>query len=306
MYVDLGRSVSVQRWRELLADLTEAELLADVGQETFVFGFSGDDEDRWRRTGLAVDELRPVAEALVSSPAARRWWEPAGLADQRFVQWDGMPRLTGPEVEQAVRQCMSEERAGNAEGLRQPRPPEQPGVIIGACWWSSPGFATESWTSAPFGGLPALALYQFFDTWLPPDDAGATVWSTPVDPGARVLEVNGPADWRDLVARFPRDVTGTHDGEWRNWGNVPGPWLLPDWEQVMEHYDGVHVTIGGAVASWGVALPVDDAYTMLTAWVPDATLWLRDVTTHARPIGRWNGWLQSGQWHSPPEEWIPA
>lgn len=63
-----------------------------------------------------------------------------------------------------------------------------------------------------------------------------------------------PADWQDLVARFPRDVTGTHDGQWRYWGGVPGPWRLPDWEQVMGHYDGVHVSIGAAVASCGVAL----------------------------------------------------
>ena len=75
-----------------------------------------------------------------------------------------------------------------------------------------------------------------------------------IDPRSRVLEITGPADWQALVARFPRYVTGTHDGEWRYWGGVPGPWRLPDSEQVMGRYDGVHVSIGAAVAL-GVPLP---------------------------------------------------
>jgi hypothetical protein len=301
-----GIAVSWRSWREKLADLTEAELVAAVGGETFDCGFRGGDEAMWGLTAMAVDQLRPVAEALVSSSAARRWWQPADLAVQRFVEWDGQPRLSGPALEQAVSRCMAEERAANTEGLRWPRPMERPGEIIGAYWWSAPDFAPQSWTTPAIGGLPAVALYEFFDTWRPPPEAdGATVWSTPIDPAARVLEITGPADWRDLVARFPREVTGTHDGEWRSWGNAPGPWLLPDWEQAMQHYDGVHVTTGAAVASYGLALPVGDAYTMLAAWVPDATLWLRDKTAEPRRIGRWNDGPQRGEWDTPPEEWGP-
>jgi hypothetical protein len=87
-------------------------------------------------------------------------------------------------------------------------------------------------------------------------ETGVTVWSLQAAPHANVLEITEPTGWQALVGRFPRDVTGTHDGEWRYWGGVPGPWRLPDWELVMEHYDGVHVTIGGYLASCGLALPV--------------------------------------------------
>jgi hypothetical protein len=41
---------------------------------------------------LAQQELRPVADAVVSSPTARRWWEPVARVDQRFLEWDGWPR----------------------------------------------------------------------------------------------------------------------------------------------------------------------------------------------------------------------
>jgi hypothetical protein len=31
-------------------------------------------------------------------------------------------------------------------------------------------------------------------------------------------------------------------------GQSGGPWLLPDWEQAVQHYDGVQIIVGGAVA----------------------------------------------------------
>ncbi len=127
-----------------------------------------------------------------------------------------------------------------------------------------------------------------------------------MEPGARVLEITGPAAWQALVARFPRDVTGTHDGEWRYWGGVPGPWRLPDWELVMEHYDGVHVTVGGFVDSCGLALPVGDGYTMLAGWIPGATLWLRDMAAVSRPLGRWHGHPQYVDWDEVRDHWTPA
>ena len=220
------------------------------------------------------------------------------------MEWDGQPRLTGSALEQAVRECMTGERAENEEGRRTPRPAERPDTRIGAYWWSPPGFAAQSWTVPGVGGLPAMTLCQFFDTYLPSNDVeGATVWSVAMHPETRVLEISQPRDWQELVGRFPRDVTGTHDGEWRYWSGAAGPWLLPDWERVMEYYDGVHVSVGAAVCSAGVALPVGDGYTMLVAWVPDATLWLHDVATEVHRLGRWHGGPQMGWLDDQPAEW---
>ncbi len=300
----IGAVVEWRSWREVLADIGEVVLLGDLAGETASFGFGGGDESIWGLTALATDQLRPVADALLASPGARRWWNPVDLAGQRFVEWDDQPRLTGPGLEQAIRECMVTERAENDEGMRRRRPRTDPPDSWGAYWWSPPGFAPQSWTTPAVGGLPALALCQFFDTYQPASDVdGATVWSVPMQPRARVLEVSEPADWQELVGRFPRDVTGTNDGAWRHWSGAAGPWLLPDWERVMEDYDGVHVSIGAAVCSAGVALPVGDSYTMLVAWVPDATLWLRDMTTEVRGLGRWHGGPQMGYLNDHPPEW---
>jgi hypothetical protein len=297
-----GNSLEPENWQEAISHLTEAELAGRLVSEAFSFGFSGD-EEAWQRTALAADQLRPVAAALLDSPGAHRWWDGADLTDQRFVAWDDQPRVAGPALEQTIRACMQAERADNDEGRRRPRPAERPRTRIGACWWSPPGFAPESWTTPAFGALPAGALYQFFDTFLPRDADEATVWSMAMRPGASVLEVGEPGDWQGLVARFPRDVTGTHDGEWRYWGGAPGPWLLPDWEHVMDSYDGVHVSVGAAISSAGLALPVHGGYTMLFGWVPGATLWLRDVTVKIRRLGWWHGGLRTGYQDGVPAEW---
>jgi hypothetical protein len=301
----IGAAVRRGEWRELL-DSDELGLLADLAGCTFGFGFGGADEAVWGLTALTKEELRPVAEALVAAPGAAKWWEPAALADQRFLDWDDYPRVTGPAVGQAVRDGMRAERAENEEGRRLPRPRERPGTRIGACWWSAPGFAPLTWTTSAAGDIPAIALGHFIDTLRPFEETGATVWSLQIALHASVLEITGPAEWQALVARFPRDVTGTHDGEWRYWGGVPGPWRLPDWELVMEHYDGVHVTIGGYLASCGLALPVDGGYTMLAGWIPGATLWMRDLAIASRPLGRWHGHPQDGNWYEIRNNWTPG
>lgn len=299
----IGAAVRRGEWREL-AHRDELGLLGDLAGSTEGFGFGGGDEAVWGLTALAKDELRPVAEALVAAPGAANWWEPAALADQRFLEWDGCPRLTGPAIEQAVRDGMRDERMENEEGLRRARPRERQGTRIGAYWWSAPDFAQLTWTTGPAGDIAAAAFGHFIDTLWPFEETGVTVWALRIAAGARVVEITAPEDWQALVTRFPRDVTGTHDGEWRYWGGVPGPWLLPDWELVMEHYDGVHVTVGGYLASCGLALPVGEGYTMLAGWIPGATLWLRDLTNASRPLGRWHGDPQSVHWDEIRDNWI--
>jgi hypothetical protein len=132
------------------------------------------------------------------------------------------------------------------------------------------------------------------------------VWSMVIDPAARVAEITGPGGWRDLVSEFPRDVTGTHDGEWRDWGGQPGPWRLPDWPAVARRYDGVHVTTGGFLATSGLALPAAGGFTMLAGWVPGATLWLRDAAVSVTPAGTWRGDPDGGESGGLMSGWQPA
>ncbi|MGI5346981.1 hypothetical protein ACQEU8_02160 [Streptomyces sp. CA-250714] len=312
-------------------ELPEAELMDRLSGVTEGFGFGGGDTEVWGLTALAAEELRPVAAALVASPAASWWWDPVDRSDQRQLVWGGPDQdkgrrrkrkkadraedsagdstdvaaggLTG--VAEAMRRDMAQERAANKRGLR--RRPRRGERSLGATWWSAPDFAEGTWTTGPRGGLPALELGHFIDTFTPfEEEATATVAVLTVDERARVAEIRRPHDWLDLVSRFPRDVSGTHDGEWRDWGDVDGPWYLPDWEALAEHYDGVHVTVGGCLSSFGLAQPVHDGYTMLAGWLPDATVWLRDVATDHRPLGIWRGDPQEGgEWEDILAGWEP-
>jgi hypothetical protein len=192
-------------------------------------------------------------------------------------------------VEDAVRAGVERARSENDEGLARSRPDLPPGSRRGARWWSAPDFAPLTWTTGAVPPLPTTALLSFIDTHQPFEPTGARVLSVKIKDDARVYEVAGPEDWRQLVECFPMDVTGTHDGEWRYWGGAVGPWTLPDWSQVAEHFDGIHVTIGGFVTSCGLAIPVGKTFTMLGGWIPDATLWLKDVTIDRQVLGRWCG-----------------
>ncbi|GAA2603852.1 hypothetical protein [Streptomyces axinellae] len=292
-----------------IGELTEPEALAELGSESLSFGFTGSCEALWGLSAVAAEELRPVATALAGSRAAFRWWDPVHRADQRQLVWPGTtsrpepgPGLAG--IEDAVRRDMARERAENARGLKdRPRKGERD---LGAIWWSAPDFAQNTWTTGAREDLPALELGHFIDTFVPFDESTATVGSLAIGARARVAEIRGPQDWQNLVARFPRDVTGTHDGEWRTWADADGPWYLPDWEAVAAHYDGVHVTIGGFLAACGLSRPVLDGYTVLAGWVPDATLWLRDVTTAVRRLGQWHGDLGDAcDWDDIRDGWHP-
>ncbi len=299
----VGAAVARGEWRGLL-DLDESGLLAVVaGAHPDFGGGAVADEGTLALLVLAQEELRPAADALVSAPAACRWWDPVARADQRFLEWAGWPRLTGPAVPWAVRDSMTAGRAENARGLLLAQRRAAPAR---GCWWSVPEFAAQSMTTGGFGAVSPIALARFEDLCTPLEETGATVWSLQIEPRARVMEIAGPADWQALVSACPADVTGTHAGEWRASSGLAGPWRLPDWEQVMEHYDGVHLTIGGYLACGGVAPPAGDGHTMLTGWIPDATLWLRDVTTGQRRLGRWYGDPQgTGSWDDLADAFVP-
>ncbi|MFL0393821.1 hypothetical protein [Streptomyces albus] len=313
----LRETVAKGEWRSL-GELSEAAMMEQLSGVTELFGFGGGDVALWRLTASAAGELRPVAEALAAAPATAWWWDPVELTDQRQLVWEGWHGeqhagrgLFGVEAamrsEMARRHAQNERDAGRRKGKRRRRGAPRPGERnLGATWWSAPDFAPGTWTTGPRGGLPALELGHFIDTFFPFGESAASVARLTLDAGARVAEIRGPRDWQRLVSRFPCEVTSSHDGEWRDWGDVDGPWYLPDWAAVAGHYDGVHVTVGGFLATCGLAQPVGDGHTMLAGWVPDATLWLRDVVTDHRPLGVWRGDPDDcGEWEEILAGWWP-
>lgn len=250
------------------------------------FGFWGNEREFDGLLRAAVDDLRFVADALVASPVTEWWWDDVVRGDQRFIaratdDETGPPR--GDQVSEQVKRAAKRLRTDEAAArTRQPSPRDVPEKASGT-WWSIP--IPGLWTSraAPF--VPALHLACAEDT----TDDRVVVWSFRISSGARVLEIRGPSDWGRLVELAPLDVTMSRLGDWRRWTGQKGPFYLPDWPVVAEHFDGVHVTVGGYLATRSVAVPVADGYSVLAGWNPDATLWLNDVIEATERVGEWEG-----------------
>lgn len=269
--VDVGNSVAV------------LEALRHV---VWGFGFWGNERDYDHLLLAASDGLRAVAGALVASPASEWWWDDVVRDDQRFTERasgdePGPPRgdQVSEQVKKGAEKLRTEESGARARHRSQSDVPQN----ASGDWWSIPipGF----WTSRAVSPLPALHLACAEET----SDDRVVVWSLRIASSARVFEVRGPADWARLVDIAPVDVTMSRLGDWRSWTGHEGPFYLPDWRVVGEHLDGVHVTVGGYLATRSVAVPFADGHSVLAGWTPDATLWLRDVIQTVERVGEWDG-----------------
>ena len=250
------------------------------------FGFWGNERDEDRLLVAAADELHPVADALVASPATEWWWDDVVRGDQRFAARatdDGTGPPRGDQVSEQVKTSTESLLAEETSARARHRSPSDVPQNASGDWWSIPipGF----WTSRAVSPVPALHLVCAEET----GDERVVVWSLGIASGARVLEIRAPADWARLVEIAPLEVTMSRLGDWRSWTGHEGPFYLPDWRVVAEHFDGVHMTVGGYLATRSVAVPVADGFSVLADWDPDATLWLRDVIETFERVGEWAG-----------------
>lgn len=107
---------------------------------------------------------------------------------------------------------------------------------------------------------------------------------------ASVFEVEGAADWAELCARFPLEVTAQKRDDWYRTTTRTARWVIPDWAQVAEHYDGVHLQVGAYLAAAGVAIPIDDRSgfaSMIAGWNPDETYWFSSDVVNDNECTRW-------------------
>lgn len=132
---------------------------------------------------------------------------------------------------------------------------------------------------------------------------------------ARIAEINRPEDWAGLCRRYPLDVTAQHRSDWFETTGRKGRWVIPDWSQVAEEFDGVHVSlagylrIAGAVVDVGEGDLVDDSpslptlgntdertASLMAGWDPDTTYWLNDVITGVAEVVEWVVGDDIGEW----------
>ncbi|RBY97479.1 hypothetical protein DQ237_00525 [Blastococcus sp. TF02-8] len=234
-------------------------------------------------------ELLPLARAAAAAPATGWWAEPFVPRDHHVVAWPGDDGRV--ELPRGGADPGAWREATIAEEVRAQRErPTDPRASWSGEWWALPHLAGCTVTRP----VPAAL------SWVE-DARGETTgrsWPVTPPPGARVLEVAGPADWVGLVERFPLVVTASrrHDW-WRVTGEDEG-WVIPDWSVVADEYDAVHLTVDGYLATAGRALPVHTpdgpAGTVLAGWDPGTTWWLTAVAADLEAATDW-GW-SGGSW----------
>jgi hypothetical protein len=277
----------------------------------------------WQEPG-AVDQalaesavweaLMPVAAAVTIAPASQWWSAPVAADRQQYVEWlgeaDTSPAFAGADAELASWRAatMADERSARER-------PEDPSAPWGGPWWSAPLPSRLPRTTRAIPGIGAVGLPLVEDSlgW-----QEARCWPMQVAPGARIYEISGPAEWADLVRRYPLDVSKSRRHDWWRATGRAGRWLIPDFTAVASDYDAVHLSVRGYLTTAGRALSVggagaavtvreageapdvDDARTVLAGWDPDQTYWLADVLA---PSGAPTRWVES---QDEPLGWVPA
>jgi hypothetical protein len=245
--------------------------------------------------------LVPVARSLTTAAAARWWSGPLDRYRQQFIEFvfdgdqgsDEPPRLTGAST--GLREWRESMLAD--ERKSQSRPPD-PAANYSGDWWSTPNvtgiFSTTR--SLTRRGPAGLRLIEDSMGW-----RQAVCWPVEANADVRVLEIRGPADWANLVARYPLEVTRSRWHDWFKATGRAGKWLVPDYPAVAVDYDAIHLSVGGYLTTAGRAVPVeaDAASSVLAGWSPDQTYWLADVLEVAGPAVHWRS--PDGE----PLGWVP-
>ncbi|HCT13667.1 MAG TPA: hypothetical protein DIW82_02420 [Corynebacterium nuruki] len=242
------------------------------------------------------EALRPVAEHLAASPVTDWWWSTPDLTDQWSVSWgrsdtdaDPVPDIPPEKRAANLRDWSAETRTTEQRHDTGPERRRAPEDVPGGNWWSLPLWcvptSSRRWPGTTGPTDPVQALF-IEDRW--EDDFSAGRFTPPT--GSRIREITGADDWAALCREFPLEVTWSYRGVWYEVtgrdSREAGPWLVPDWSQVAQEWDAVHLTVAGYLAAATRCIPVPgaagaagstgrvEAASVIGGWGPDVTYWL--------------------------------
>lgn len=247
----------------------------------------------------ATPELQaPLARAgalIANSPHSAWWSTPLACEAQYVVGFAGIPE--GNAVASAASKTLEQWRAEqvNEEDSAQRDRPADPRAAWGGTWWSKPPTGLTRTTRTLGAGGPA-------GLWLVEDSMGwekAAVRQIHVPVDARAYEIDSPEAWSDLCWRYPLDVTASRRHDWYRITGRSCRWVIPDWVQVAQDFDAVHLTVAGYLSTAGRAVPVEaDRMSVLAGWDPDQNFWLTEVAHDESTHQAWR--------YDQDEGWIPS
>jgi hypothetical protein len=269
-----------------VARLLEGAPIRDVEEENLLVSLAAtvdsarywqepDGEDVLAESPDLQAPLARVAAAILDSPHASWWAMPAAGVEQWTVAFSGLPlprAASAGRVEDIVDRWRADQVAEEVTAERER--PSDPAANWSGTWWSRPpGDLVRTTRRLPGRGPVGLRLVEDAMGW-----ESATVERVSPAPGARVLEIDGPAAWADLCGRFPLEVTAARRHDWYRATGRDGRWVVPDWSRVARHVDAVHLSMEGYLTTAGRAVPVGDGWaSVLAGWDPDHTFWLSEL-----------------------------
>jgi hypothetical protein len=271
-------------------ELTERAVLDALARsvDDAVYWQEPHEQDLALRGTQARAALLPIAQALCESPALAWWSRPLALDDQHQVVFEDLPAPALTGIGERIADSFATAPRGEV-------PLGADWRTCSAFWWSAPITLPSVVTTRSLGDFGPARL------WLVEDSMGwttATAWRVTVANPPRVYEVATPADWVELVRRYPYDVSLAKRGDWWRTTGRDGRWSMPDWPAVCADYEAVHVTVLAYLTCAGDALAVDDdTATVLAGWDPDATYWLADVVEYADTPVHWFRDEDELNWH---------
>jgi hypothetical protein len=262
---------------ELLDPLLESVGRARYWQEP-------DDHDWLVSQPPIIAALEPVAVAVSQAPAAGWWAAPVALDAQYTVTLED-PLHPGPTL--ATSDPLAALRDGRDHLLaheRQEGLPDDPTANSSGVWSSTPSGRRLLASTRALDGHGPLGLSQVEDDW---GWKAAGCRRLQPAPDARVFEISGPADWIELVGRYPLAVPRSRRQDWYRTTGRHAHWMIPDYLALAGDFDAVHLSVLGYLSSAQRALEVPGGYSLLGGWPPDQTWWLSPGTREVGPIVRW-------------------
>lgn len=236
-----------------------------------------------------VAALYPVAEQVMDSSTGRHWCQPRRI-EQWAIDWrsgeDPPPLPKDPQ--RTLAEWGQGERAEEARAAKDR--PDAPGAPWSGTWWSIPQGLLQTVGQIPAG----LDLVEDSLGW---EDAT----TVPVRGVGRTYQIHTGDNWIDLCRAFPLDVTASRRHDWYRATGRAGRWVIPDWGQVAQEWDAVHLTVFAYLNGATRPLWIDSGRaSVIAGWNPDTTIWLTDVARE------WEGPRHT--WHRAPQDgcWSPV
>ncbi|MYC31894.1 MAG: hypothetical protein F4X64_01815 [Chloroflexi bacterium] len=205
----------------------------------------------WReRRSMTLDSARDFADLaleIMSSPQFAWWYEPLDLGNQ---VWTSPQMIRGSlPADPALTEPFRPER------WRRPSPPDQDADPV-------PDTSVQGTSTLRGSATSEVAAYAIYAA----DHICAfplAAWRVQFEQEVRVFEINHPADWHELCLEFPHCAP---DGR-----------LVPDWRAASEQWDGVHLTLGGALSCEQARYEADGQWSMMQFWHTEETRWLNRI-----------------------------